>query len=84
MTADIPIPPEVVEAAASEYTSHIYKGQATTAEFRIAIRAAIAAGLAAWPGMEKNEKAVVTDYDKGEIEWRKRLILPLPEVPHDR
>jgi len=59
---------DVVEAAASEYTAQIYKGNATTAEFRAAVRSAIAAALNAWQGMEMRPTFNPS-----------RIILPLPQ-----
>lgn len=75
MTQDIHIPPEAVDAAMSEYTAQIYKGHATTSEFRAAMRAAIAAVIASWPGSE-------ISWITGESEAGD-LILPLPTEPSD-
>ena len=67
------IPDDVEEAAASEYTAQIYKGNATTAEFRAAVRSAIAAALNAWQGMEMRPTFNPS-----------RIILPLShEIPDD-
>jgi imidazolonepropionase-like amidohydrolase len=63
---DIPIPPEVVEAAERTYrTVPLHTSHAD------AIRAAIAAALNAWKGMYRNE--ALPEYDE--------LILPLPQEP---
>lgn len=66
------IPDEVEAAAAREYTALIYKGNATTAEFRAAIRSTIAAALNAWP------HGAVCHYTIADLEgWE--MVLPLPQ-----
>jgi hypothetical protein len=72
MICDDQIPDESVAAAASEYTAQIYKGNATTAEFRAAVRSAIAAALNAWQGMEMRPTLNPS-----------RIILPLPQENTD-
>lgn len=69
------IPDEVVEAATVTYTAEIYKGQATAREYAAAMRAAIAAALAAWPGKRHDVLA-------GHV--RQFLILPLKENSDER
>jgi len=66
------IPPEVVEAAKSEYTAHIYKTNASNRDFTAAMCAAIAAALNAWPGMTQTGPMIATVHYNS-------LILPLPQ-----
>jgi hypothetical protein len=61
---NITIPPEALEAACRAYTEIMLDVAPESA-----IEAAIAAGLAAWPGMEIELVGVEEDY----------LILPLPQ-----
>lgn len=49
------IPDEVVEAAKHAYAEVYWAGEATPKAYRAAIQAAIAAGLAAWPGANRAE-----------------------------
>lgn len=69
---DITIPPEAVKAAASAYTSVIYRGNGTTREFHDAIAAALRAGIAAWPGMHTGWQCIGCGDDA-------QIILPLPQ-----
>ena len=73
------IPNEAVEAAKTTYTAEIYKGQATAREYDAAMRAAIAAALAAWPGVDYRPGSKVTKT------WRDpgKIILPLPTEKSD-
>ena len=63
------IPPEVVEAAGEGF---IECDRVPSYSFDEAIRAAIAAALAAWPGAGEQYTG-----------WNRRIILPLPQEARD-
>jgi len=68
------IPPEVVEAAKSEYTAHIYKTNASNRDFTAAMCAAIAAALNAWEGAK-----TIRDDGRRQTYAIPAIILPLPQ-----
>lgn len=68
------IPDAVVKAATSTYAAEIYKGNATNAEYKAAMGAAIAAAIEAWPGAWQAPLEKSFDLDVND------LILPLPEA----
>lgn len=68
------IPPEVAEAAAHAIFAH----PSDPIDWEVA-RAALAAGLAAWPGMSQ-----LAENDSASIRGVAVLILPFPEATNDK
>lgn len=77
MTTDIPIPEEAVEAAARVLAT-CYSTEHDWELFEPRARAALQAGLRAWPGV--NEAEVETPDGS---RWLQSIILPLPQEKQD-